>query len=196
MATGVSIVPETAPVRYSLDTRLSRFAIKVSAGGPLAKLGHNPTILITDFTGEIEYYAERFENSRLSIQIQPSALTVADDLNDKDRAEIRATMLSDVLEEPQFPLISFDSTEIAAERVLDGLFRLTVTGTLALHGVQRRLTFPSQVAFVGDTLRASGDFPVLQSNYGIKLFSFAAGALRVKDDVKCTFDLVARKVAS
>ena len=32
-----------------------------------------------------------------------------------------------------------------------------------------------------------------QSSFGIKLVSVAGGTLKIKDDVKVTFDLVARK---
>ncbi len=46
---------------------------------------------------------------------------------------------------------------------------------------------------MGDMLRASGEFSLLQSDYGIPLVSVAGGALKVKDELKFTFDIVARK---
>jgi hypothetical protein len=42
-------------------------------------------------------------------------------------------------------------------------------------------------------LRASGEFTLRQSDYGIKPVSFAAGALRLKDELKFQFELVARQ---
>jgi hypothetical protein len=41
-------------------------------------------------------------------------------------------------------------------------------------------------------LRISGDFTLRQSDYGIKPVSFAAGALRLKDELKFNFEMVAR----
>jgi hypothetical protein len=41
-------------------------------------------------------------------------------------------------------------------------------------------------------VRASGQFSVRQSDYAITLVSAAAGAIRVKDELKVTFD-IARK---
>ena len=38
----------------------------------------------------------------------------------------------------------------------------------------------------------SGDFSLRQSDYGIKPVSFAGGALRLKDELKFAFELVAR----
>jgi hypothetical protein len=42
-------------------------------------------------------------------------------------------------------------------------------------------------------LRISGDFSLRQSDYGIKPTSFAAGALRLKDELKFNFEMLARK---
>jgi hypothetical protein len=42
-------------------------------------------------------------------------------------------------------------------------------------------------------LRISGDFTLRQSDYGIKPVSFAAGALRLKDELKFNFEMVARR---
>jgi hypothetical protein len=48
------------------------------------------------------------------------------------------------------------------------------------------------VMTMGIMLRISGEFPLRQSDYGIKPVSFAAGTLRLKDEVKFKFELVAR----
>jgi hypothetical protein len=40
-------------------------------------------------------------------------------------------------------------------------------------------------------LRISGEFPLRQSDYGIKPVSFAGGALRLKDELKLSFELMA-----
>jgi len=70
---------------------------------------------------------------------------------------------------------------------------VTVTGNLTLHGVTRSEAITAQVTLTGDTLRAYGECSLRQTDYGIKLVSVAAGALKVKDEVKVTFDLTARK---
>lgn len=195
MATGAEMLRELTGVRYSVEPRLSRFTVKVTAGGPLAKLGHSPVITISDYTGAIDCVPEKIERSHFSVGIHAKSLVVADDISEKDRAEIQATMLSEVLEVEKFPEIAFESSSIVSDRVLEGLYRIAVTGNLNLHGVVRRLQFTSQVAFVGDTLRASGDFMILQTDYNIKLYAVAVGALKLKDELKFAFDIVARKTA-
>ena len=45
----------------------------------------------------------------------------------------------------------------------------------------------------GDMLRASGDFTLSQTDYQIKLVSVAGGALKLKNELKFSFEIVARK---
>ena len=61
------------------------------------------------------------------------------------------------------------------------------------HGVTRQHTFPADATLMGDLLRSNGAFTVLQSDYGIKLVAVGGSAIKVKDELKVTFDLVARK---
>ena len=42
-------------------------------------------------------------------------------------------------------------------------------------------------------LRASGDFILKQSDYRIKPISVAGGALKLKDELKFAFDIIARR---
>ena len=46
-----------------------------------------------------------------------------------------------------------------------------------------------------DMLRSLGEFSLRQSDYNIKLVSAIGGWLKVKDEVKFSFDIVARKQA-
>jgi hypothetical protein len=49
------------------------------------------------------------------------------------------------------------------------------------------------LALLGDTLRANGEFSLSQTSYGIKPVSIAGGSLKLKDELKCSFDILARK---
>ena len=55
----------------------------------------------------------------------------------------------------------------------------------------RRLWCESHL--LGSMLRASGDFTLDQTDYNIKLVSVAGGALKLKDELKFSFEMVARK---
>ena len=64
-----------------------------------------------------------------------------------------------------------------------------------MHGVARSLTIPARVSVSGDTLRASGKFSILQSDYTINPVSVVGGAIRVKDELKFSFDIIAKRGA-
>ena len=131
----------------------------------------------------------------LHIKIKAGSLNVTNDVSDKDRREIERTMNQDVLETARYPEISFDSSKVSASKVGDGQYLDQSGGNLSLHGVTNSQPLSAQVALIGDTLRAHGEFSMRQTAYGIKLVSIAGGALKLKDELKFTFDIVARKQA-
>ena len=102
-------------------------------------------------------------------------------------------MQQDVLETSSYPDIVFESSQVTSNPLSENLHAVQVIGNLTLHGVTRAERITAQVTLIGDTLRASGDFSIQQTNYGIKLVSVAAGTLKVKDEVKIAFDFSARK---
>jgi hypothetical protein len=82
---------------------------------------------------------------------------------------------------------------MSATRLSEARFLTILDGTLSLHGRTGRLPVTAQVSLMGEMLRASGEFSILQSDYGIPLVSVAGGALKLKDELKFAFDIVARK---
>jgi len=82
---------------------------------------------------------------------------------------------------------------VSASEAGDGQFFVNVVGALMLHGVSNTQAVAAQISLAGDMLRAHGEFFVLQSAYGIQPVSVAGRALKVKDELKCSFDIVAGK---
>lgn len=185
--------PETASARYLLDKRTSRFTVRAFASGLLSAMGHSPVIAIRDFTGEGRFDPAHPDQTSLRLEISAHSLEVADDIKSSDRREIESTMKGSVLESSTYPTIVFDSAESSADQVGEGRFRVAMKGNLSLRGLTRALTVPAQVILTGDMLRAFGQFSILQSNFGIPAVSVAGGALKLKDELKLSFDIVARK---
>jgi hypothetical protein len=48
---------------------------------------------------------------------------------------------------------------------------------------------------IGDMLRATGEVSIRQSDYGIEPVSAAGGTIKLKDELKLSFDISARKQA-
>jgi polyisoprenoid-binding protein YceI len=184
---------EIATDRYVIDTRSSRFTVRATATGLLAKMGHNPHIGIRDFSGEMKFDPENLEAGSFRLVIKTSSLDVQDDINDKDRREIERLMNQEVLETAKFPEILYNAPSISVTKMTDMLYSATLNGDLTMHGVTRKQPITARVAMLGSMLRASGDFALDQTDYDIKLVSVAGGALKLKDELKFSFEIVARR---
>jgi polyisoprenoid-binding protein YceI len=167
--------------------------VQAFASGILSAMGHNPKIGIRTFSGAVEFNAETLMGGAFLLTVQSASLAVQDDISDKDRREIERLMKEDVLEVAKFPEIRYEAATIAVSRVDGSLYSATVNGNLSLHGVTRGQPITVRIATLGEMLRASGDFSLRQSDYQIKPVSVAGGALKLKDEVKFTFEMVARK---
>jgi polyisoprenoid-binding protein YceI len=182
--------PKT-PAIYKIEPRPSRFTVQVTAGGLLSAFGHNPIIAVRDFTGEARFSPDAPESAAVHVEVQAAALEVTGDGNEKDRGEIQRIMHEQVLESASYPVITFDSSTVKATPMGPSQYRVEVTGKLMLHGVTRDQTISMRAIVSADRLRASGEVSLLQSDYGIEQVTVAGGVLKVKDELKVTFDIVA-----
>jgi polyisoprenoid-binding protein YceI len=178
---------------YVLDPVLSRFTARAFATGLLASLGHNPSFAIRHFAGEAKFAPDAPEQASVRVIVQAGSLELTDQVSDKDRREIERTMQNEVLQVARFPEIVFEASNPSLSKGGEGLYWAIITGKLTLHGVTQSQQITAQVSISNNQLRASGEFTVRQSSYGIKPVSVAGGTLKLKDDVKLTFDLVAHK---
>ena len=156
-------------------------------------MGHNPTIGIRDFGGEMKFNPGKLEAGAFRLVIKTASLSVLDDISDKDLREIERLMNKEVLETEKFPEVVYDAPNISITKMADALYSAAVSGNLTMHGVTNSQTIPVRVALFGSMLRASGDFSLDQTDYNIKLVSVAGGALKLKDELKFSFEIVARK---
>jgi polyisoprenoid-binding protein YceI len=180
-------------VRYLIDSKLSRFTVQAFAGGFLAGFGHNPIFAIRDFTGEAEFSPDAPAESTLCLKIQADSLQLTNDVSDKDRREIERTMKEEVIEVARYPEIRYDGTVASLSELGPSRYRVNLTGKLSLHGETRDQQLVAELSVSDTGLRAFGNFSVVQTNFGIKLVSVAGGSLKVKDELKCTFEIAAKK---
>jgi polyisoprenoid-binding protein YceI len=177
---------------YLIDASMSRFTVRGFASGLLSGLGHNPVVAIRGFNGEASWDPAVPAEAHLRMVVLAISLAVQNDVSDKDRREMERGMQDDVLEVARYPEMVFESTAVSAVQG-SGPVRVKIDGNLTMHGVTRPQSLPAQLAPVGDTLRANGEFSLRQTDYRIKLASVAGGALKLKDELKFTFDIMARR---
>ncbi len=189
-------VPESLIEHFAIDAKASNFVVQAFASGVLAAFGHSPNIAIRDFAGEVQFSRENgmLQDARMRVSIRADSLEVTDKISDKDRDEIHRQMFNDVLETDRFPVIVYECSQVSANGT-GNRFWATLNGQLTLHGVTQPVPVSARVILNDGSLRVSGEFPVRQSNYDIHPVSAAAGTIKLKDELKLTFDILARKQA-
>lgn len=180
-------------VRYVMEPRLSQFTVHAFASGLMSGVAHSPKIAIRDWTGETAFVPDSLKEAFLRLKAQMASLEVTDDMPESDRRQLHRVMHQEVLETTVFPEFTFESTAIDSQREKQDVYRLNVTGGLTLHGIRNPVSFAAQVAFGVDSYRAHGSFTIFQSDYGLKIASIASASLKLRDELKCSFYIVAKK---
>lgn len=187
---------EKTTSRFAIDAGRSTLMVEAFSTGFLSALGHNPRIAVRDIRGEVQFAStgSALEDVRVHLIINPRSLAVVDDISDKDRREIHRQMYDEVFEVERYPEITYDFSSPKIEGN-GGQYSSVMSGELTLHGETHPFAVSVRVFMMGDTLKASGEFSVSQKQYGISPVTVAGGAIKLKDEVKCTFNIVARKQA-
>jgi polyisoprenoid-binding protein YceI len=184
---------------YRLIPAESRFQVEVSKAGFLAALAHDHVIGIRGYSGRVVLSPRGIADSGMELRIDTRSLVVLDEkVSTGDRAKITRSMHEEVLESARYPEAIFRSTGMTGlteERA--GEIRFQLTGDLTLHGVTRSIVVPISLrrlngeARAGE-LRATGRYVLKQTDFGIRPYSTAGGAIKVKNEVVIDFQITAR----
>jgi polyisoprenoid-binding protein YceI len=179
-------------VRYVFDPTVSRFTVQCFATGLLSVFGHNPTIAIRDFEGGVEFIPSTYEKAFVNMNVNTTTFEVLDEMKQNDREKLQDEMFDSVLDVARFSRAMFESNRIEVQSQTTPLV-VNIDGQLTLRGVTHPHSFSARVSNADTSLRIFGDFSLLQSDYGIRPVSFAGGALRLKDELKFRFEVVAKR---
>ena len=165
-----------------LDAGKSTLTVYVYKSGLFSALADDHVIDATLAAGTIDEGTP----PSVSIEVRAADLRVRDPkLSAGKRAEVQTRMVGpEVLDVEKFPSIAFESTAIESK----GADSWTVAGRLTIHGQTRAVTF----ATTRTNGRYRGSVTVKQRDFGITPISIAGGTVKVKDEVKIEFDVVAR----
>lgn len=181
---------------YVIDSQKSKIEVQVAREGFFKAFGHDHLISAKEFSGEVQLDSAKLENSSVSFTIESKSLAVVDPgESEKDRKDVQDTMLGEeVLDVGRYPQIQFSSSSVKVVSNKKGIYELQVEGTLSLHGAKKPVTTPVRAQIMKDgTLSVYAEVPLLQSDYGITPVKVAGGTVRVKDRLKLTFQILARK---
>jgi hypothetical protein len=149
--------------------------------GLLSAFAHDHTVRAPVAGG----FIDRSGDPGVEIRFDARALEVVDqELSPKKRGAVRETMLGpEVLDAARYPEIVFRSR--SATHHESGPW--SVEGLLTLHGKTRPIRI--EAAEEGDRFR--GSVLLRQTDFGITPVRVAGGTVRVKDEIRVEFDVVA-----
>jgi polyisoprenoid-binding protein YceI len=179
---------------YVVEPRISRFQVQAFSGGLLSALGHNPVFAIRGLVGDASIREDTMEEASLVLRVDATSLHLTDDISERDREEIEWNMHRDVLETDRFPEIMFVTEKVEVVDRSQSPVTLNLEGNITLHGQTRAQNILTKVSVNHGFLRAFGEFSIWQTDYNIRLVSVAGGTLKIKDQLKLNFDIVARRL--
>jgi polyisoprenoid-binding protein YceI len=171
--------------RHRLGPSGGRLTLRTYRSGLAAQAGHDLTIEITQWSGELD--GDDGAPDRLEARINLDSLVIREGagglkpLTDRDRREIALTARKQ-LQADRYPEATFTAAQFAPDDTGGG----TIDGTLVLHGQSRPLTLTVSKAGEG---RYRATATVVQSEFGIKPYSGMFGALKLRDAVDVEVDI-------
>jgi polyisoprenoid-binding protein YceI len=171
----------TRPGHHRLGPEHGRIVIRTSRDGLASQAGHDLTIEVPRWTGELTV-ADDGSPASLEVRIDLGSMAVRDGtggvkpLTDRDRREIAVTARK-VLGTDRNPEATFSAAKFEPAADGGGI----ISGSLTLNGTTRPVRL--QVSQRGpDSYLVTT--PVQQTQFGIKPYSAFLGALRVSDTVQ------------
>lgn len=191
----VSEKSSTAVVRYRLDASQSKFMVRAFRGGLAWFKGHDHYIAARDFTGEAALSLDVVNPASLKITVRAASLEETGDAFTPQQKQIIKKELDElVLETAKYPEITFESTDVQGN-LANGQIEVKIGGNLSLHGVTRRIVIPARVTINGDKLRAQGEFEINRKDFNVNATSAFHGFVRVKHELKFTFDITGQPLS-
>ena len=186
---------------YEVSSQGSQLAIYVFRGGRFSKLGHNHVMSSQNLRGRVWVNPE-FARSGFELSFPVAQLVVDDadarraagsdfppDIPQSDKDGTRKNMLKpEVLDGEHYPDVKLRSANVGGT-----LEAPQVTAHITIKETSRDIDVPVKMEMAGTKLTASGEFDILQTEFGMKPFSVALGALEVQDKLHIKFKIVAEK---
>ncbi|WP_157994245.1 YceI family protein [Peristeroidobacter agariperforans] len=186
---------------YQIDPQASVLHIFVYRGGTFARLGHNHVMTSKSVQGRV-WMRSQFASSGFELSFPVANLIVDDpdarraagtdfppDIPDADKEGTRKNMLrKEVLDGESYPNVTVKSATVEGS-----VQAPKITARITIKNASRDVVVPATIVMNGERLTASGEFEILQTDFGMKPFSVALGALEVQDRLRVRFNLVAAK---
>ncbi|HEY6642681.1 YceI family protein [Povalibacter sp.] len=189
---------DASSTTYVVSEQKSSVNILVYRAGALALFGHDHVMTVGALSGKVRVGPAQ---SGFDLSFPVAGLIIDDaaarkaagrdfasEVPQADRDGTRHNMLlPEVLDGEHYPQITLRSAQMSGT-LPDAQFVVHVQ----IKDVTRDIRVPATVTIDGKELTAKGQFDILQSDFGIKPFKVALGALEVRDRLVVNFRISAQ----
>lgn len=194
----------TAPAMYGIDNANSWVRVLVYSGGLLSRLGHNHVISHRNIRGCLRMETPIYR-SQLLAELAVNEFTVdehaeriaaggefPDAVPDKDIAATRENMLGPaLLDAKQHPQVRLTAAAVS------GTFpHVQMAATLHIQDRQVPITVPLTLQLEANSVIASGSLALDHEQLGLRRFSAALGALRVRNLMEMQFHIASQRLGT
>ena len=196
----VTIARPPGTTQFALDTNASQIWLLLQADGPMSKIGHTHVITTHGLQGSVWLHPQA-DHSGCEFELPVDSFVVddpkeraaageeyAEPLDQEARAGTREHMLGDrQLDAAHYPKVS-----LQCQHLTGGSGEITVELKITVRDHASSLSVPVTWQRNGSTLQAEGVFSFTQTGLGLEPYSLLFGALKVRDEIRARFRLVAR----
>jgi len=183
---------------YRIDSQFSQIIVTVRRGGLMARLGHDHIVASNHVQGII--YLDR-ENQRCRAQLfVPLNILEVDNLQLRSAADMTTKPSAADIEGTTSNMLKsievekFPFAQLHSQNCSGALSGQPVPVTLSIHGVSQNRSLNISLQQPGEAqLFISGDFAILQTDFGIEPFSIMNGLIKVQDRLHLSFQLRAQQ---
>jgi polyisoprenoid-binding protein YceI len=178
---------------YTIDLSQSRVTATLTQEGFIARRYPTHRVEVKNFSGKIDVSEKDETQIAVEVEAETKSLINADEgMSEFERREFHNVLNNSVLESDKFPKIKFVSVSVSDARKSGETRAFTLNGDLTLRDATKRVSFPVTVTISKDQLRATGDAELKQTDFGITPYSGKLGMIRIGDEVKINFAIVAK----
>jgi polyisoprenoid-binding protein YceI len=190
---------------YAIDPQASELHILVYRGGKLARLGHNHVVSSKSLSGIAWLHRDDFSSSGFQISMPVHSLIVDDaQARAANGQEFSASVPQKDIEGTRRNLLKpelldgdrFEHITIVAASVSGTPDHPKVIASITIKDVSRQVEIPLTLDAEDMQLTATGEFEILQTDFGMKPFSVALGALEVQDRLQIRYRINAQRTSS
>lgn len=178
---------------FTIDPTQSQITATLLQEGWISRRYATHRVEVRSFRGQIQLAAQDETQVALTVEAEMRSLVNVDKgMSDLERREFHSLLQNEVLTTAKFPTSKFTANSMfnVVRAGVEGSFALN--GELTLRGVTRRVAVPVKVTLSGAELRATGEAKFKQSDFDLKPFAKGLGMIKIGDEVKINFTIVAK----